>query len=288
MSRRGFLTTVGGTSAAVLASRWAEGQDAPKIRLSACDWSLDANGPGGLEIAQRVGLEGLEVSTGGPADILDIAKPEVRQQYKDNVAKTGVVVSSLAMGFLNSSPLAKAELGVQWLEQAVEAAADLNAKVILVAFFGLGDLRSPLVKKLKTDAVDAVVEKLKAAAPKAEKAGVILGIENTLSGKDNMAILDRVQSDAVRIYYDIRNSTDNDYDVPAELREFGKYICQVHFKDGNNYLGEGDVAMQPVADALKAIDYQGWIVLETSIPSKDRDADFKRNADYTRKLLGLA
>ncbi|MDQ1256359.1 MAG: L-ribulose-5-phosphate 3-epimerase [Candidatus Hydrogenedentes bacterium] len=222
MSRRGFLTTVGGTSAAVLASRWAEGQDAPKIRLSACDWSLDATGPGGLEIAQRVGLEGLEVSTGGPADVLDIAKPEVRQQYKDNVAKTGVVVSSLAMGFLNSSPLAKAEKGVQWLEQAAEAAADLNAKVILVAFFGLGDLRSPLVKKLKADAVDAVVEKLKAAAPKAEKAGVILGIENTLSGKDNMAILDRVQSDAVRIYYDIRNSTDNDYDVPAELREFGK------------------------------------------------------------------
>ncbi|MDQ1256360.1 MAG: hypothetical protein QG656_956, partial [Candidatus Hydrogenedentes bacterium] len=32
--------------------------------------------------------------------------------------------------------------------------------------------------------------------------------------------------------------------------------------------------MQPVADALKAIDYQGWIVLETSGPSKDRDADF--------------
>jgi hypothetical protein len=29
-------------------------------------------------------------------------------------------------------------------------------------------------------------------------------------------------------------------------------------------------------------------VLETAIPSKDRDADFKRNADYTRKLLGIA
>jgi hypothetical protein len=39
---------------------------------------------------------------------------------------------------------------------------------------------------------------------------------------------------------------------------------------------------------LAEIDYQGWIVLETSCPSKDVAADCKRNAEYIRKLMGSA
>ena len=46
--------------------------------------------------------------------------------------------------------------------------------------------------------------------------------------------------------------------------------------------------MEPVAEALRAIAYQGWIVLETACPSKNVEADCRRNADFTRKILGLA
>ena len=288
ITRRQFLTrTSAGLVGAMAASNWVRAQEtAPKLRLSACDWSLRAPGPSGLEIAQRVGLDGLEVSAGNATDTLDIAKPEVRQQYKDYVAKAGVVVSSVAMGFLNNAPLAEDPRGPAWLEQTIEATRDLGAKVILLAFFGKGDLRGK--GELKTDAVDVVVERLKEAAPKAEKAGVILGIENTLSDKDNVAILDRVNSSAVQVYYDTGNSTYNGYDVPAEIREIGKErICQFHFKDGGHYLGKGKVDMVAVAEAISAVGYQGWLVLETSIPSKDRDADFKKNAQYVRKLFGI-
>ena len=41
------------------------------------------------------------------------------------------------------------------------------------------------------------------------------------------------------------------------------------------------------AEAIKAIGYKGWIVLETSCPTKDTIADCKRNADFSRKLLGI-
>ena len=37
--------------------------------------------------------------------------------------------------------------------------------------------------------------------------------------------------------------------------------------------------------SLKAIDYDGWIVLETACPSKDRTADCKKNAEFIRKLM---
>ncbi len=286
ITRRTFLGhSAAGVAGALLSARWARAAAfVPKI--GACDWSMNATGPDGLAVAKAIWLDGLEISAGGEADRLQIADPAYRQQYKAAMQAAGLPVTSIAMGLLNNAPLASEPRGPAWIEQTIEAAADLSAKVILLAFFGKGDLRDK--NGLKAADVDTVIGRIKEAAPKAEKAGVVLGIENTLSGKDNAVILERIQSNAVRLYYDIGNSTYNDYDVPAELREFKDLICQIHFKDGNHFLGEGDVEMPPVAKAIIETGYQGWIVLETSIRNKDRDASFKRNAEYVRKLFASA
>jgi len=286
MTRRGFvLSTLGGLAVGP-GVREAIGEEKamPRIRLSACDWSLGAGGPGGLEVAKRCGLDGLEVSPGGPAEKLQIADPKYREQLKAKSKETGVLVSSVAMGLLNGCPLATDPRGPAWLEQCIEATADLGARNILLAFFGPGDLRKN-DKELKTDAVDVVVARLKEAAPKAQKAGVVLGLENYLTARQNLAIIERVGSPAVQVYYDARNSVDVGHEPAAEIRELKGRLCQIHFKDGPNYLGEGKVNWEAVRDALNDIAYRGWVVLETSCPSRDRDADFRRNAAFVRKLF---
>jgi len=284
VTRREFIV---GAAGAALAARLLAAEDKPpRLRLSACDWSLGAGGPGGLETAKRCSLQGLEAAVGGAADSLRIADPAYRQQYKDAMHKTGIAVSSTAMTLGNSSPLATDPRAVAWLNQTIEATKDLGATAILMAFFGKGDLRKG--KELKTDEVDALVARLKEVAPKAKELGVVLGLENTLSARDNMAIMDRVGSEALQVYYDCRNSTDNGYDVPTEIRALKGRICQFHFKDGGSYLGQGVVKWEAVRDAINDIAYQGWLVLETSCPSKDRDADFRKNAEYVRKLFSLA
>ncbi|MBM4038487.1 MAG: TIM barrel protein [Planctomycetes bacterium] len=288
MSRRRFVKGAAlGTIAAASLGReaFSEEKPMPRIRLSACDWSLGAGGPAGLEVAKRCTLDGLEVSPGGAADKLQIADPKYRELLKAKAKETGIAISSVAMGMLNQFPLATDPRGPAWLEQCIEATADLGATNILLAFFGTGDLRKK-GDELKTEAVDAVVQRLKDAAPKAEKAGVVLGLENYLTAKQNLAIIERVGSRAVQVYYDARNSTDAGHDAPAEIRELKGQLCQIHFKDGGNYLGEGKVKWEAVRDALNDIAYKGWVVLETSCPSKDRDADFKRNAAFVRKLFG--
>ncbi|HPD14671.1 MAG TPA: sugar phosphate isomerase/epimerase family protein [Planctomycetota bacterium] len=286
MKRREFVcSVVGGFAAASFARHaLAEEKEMPRIRLSACDWSLGAGGPGGLEVAKRCTLDGLEVSPGGAADKLQIADPKYREQLKAKAKEIGVAISSVAMGLLNGCPLATDPRGPAWLDQCIEATADLGATNILLAFFGAGDLRKNDAE-LKTEAVDAVVARLKEAAPRAEKARVVLGLENYLTAKQNLAILERVGSPAVQVYYDARNSTDVGHDAPAEIRELKGKLCQIHFKDGANYLGEGKVNWEAVRDALNDIGYRGWAVLETSCPSKDRDADFRRNAAFVRKLF---
>ena len=281
MNRRTMLQATaalaGGAWASARLTEATAADHATKIRIGSCRI--------GLADARTAGLDGVEISAGRPADTLEVADPAVRQRYKDEMKQTGLVISSFMMGLLNSNPLASDPRGPAWLEQSIDAAQDLGAGVILVAFFGKGSLLDG--DQLKPADVGVVVERLKAAAPRAKQAGVILAIENTLSAKQNIQILDRIGHDSVALYYDVGNSTRNGYDVPAEIRLLKERIAMLHFKDGPNYLGQGDVKFEPIAAAIKDIDYSGWIVLETSSPSKDAVADAKRNAEYIRELLGM-
>ncbi len=157
--------------------------------------------------------------------------------------------------------------------------------MILVAFFGKGDLMQG--KELKKADVDVVVGRLKAAAPRAADAGVILGIENMVDAQHNAEILDRINSPAVKIYYDCYNLAGQGYDVPAEIRLLKDRIAQFHFKNGNDYLEaeKGRMKWEQIVQAINEIKYKGWIVLETSSPSKDGAADAKKNGEYIRKLF---
>jgi sugar phosphate isomerase/epimerase len=284
LSRRTFLKgSLAGLAGAELLFHLSSHAAAPvsagpaRLRLGSCRVNL--------EQAKQAGLDGVEIPVGDAAERLRVADPAVRQQYKEQMAQTGLVISSFMMGLLNSHPLASDPRAPAWLTQCIEAAQDLGAGVILVAFFGKGDLLQD--GKVKAAELDVVVERLKAAAPRAQQAGVILAMENTLSAKQNVEILERIGHRSVRVYYDVGNSTTRGYDVPEEIRFLKDRIACIHFKDRDRYLGEGQIQFEPIAAAIKAIGYQGWIVLETANPSKDAVADARRNAAYVRKLFGL-
>jgi len=237
-----------------------------------------------FEIAKKAGIEGVELGVGGPADKLAIANPERIKKHQDETKAAGLVVCSLSMDLLNGNPLATHPKAPAWLEQTIDAAGLLGAAGILVPFFGQGSLLDD--KELKKADVANVVSRMKDAAPKAKAAGVMLGLENTCSARQNLDILNRIGSDAVGCYYDIGNSTENGYDVPAEIRALAGRIAMFHFKDGGSYVGEGKVKLPAVAEAIKAIKYKGWIVLETACPTKNPEADAAKNVQIIRKALG--
>jgi sugar phosphate isomerase/epimerase len=283
-TRRTFLAgTAAGLAGSVLMREMlaaGEGGGGLKYRIGSRTGSFGDK----YEIAKKVGIEGIEPGIRTPADKLAISSPETIKKYQDETKAAGLVVCSLSMDLMNGCPMATDARGPQWLEQTIDAARQLGAGAILVPFFGKGALL--VGKELKKDDVDNVVARMKDAAPKAKAAGVKLGLENTCSGKQNLEILDRIGSDWVGCYYDIGNSTNNGYDVPAEIRALKGRLVQIHFKDGGSYVGEGKVKLPPIAEAIKEIGYQGWIVLETSCPTKNPEVDAAKNVQIIRKALG--
>ena len=283
-TRRQFLKRVttslaGGLLVAPAATSLLAANRKAKIRIGSCR----------LDLAQtrEAGLEGMELPIRDSGDKLLLSDPAVRQGYRRQMQETGVIIPSLMMALLNTNPLASDPRAPGWLEQSIDAAEDLGAKVILLPFFGKGNLRQP-DGTLKQEAGDVVVRRLQAAAPRAKDAGVVLALENTLSASQNMEILARIDNEAVEIYYDVGNLTRKGYDVPAEIRFLKNRIASIHFKDGKSYLGEGEIEFEPIAAAIVDIGYQGWIVLETAAPSNDAVADAKRNAAYVRKLFQMS
>lgn len=247
-----------------------------QFKIGAMDGTIGQRGPEALAVAKEIGLEGVQVDAGGAADALSICLPEVQEEYKEAMEKTGIAVSSICMGLLNSNPLVSEPRVPGWVSETIKAAANLKAKVILVAFFGQGTLRTQEEK-------DKAAAILKPLAPEADKAGVILGIENTLSAEDNVRILDKIQSPAAQVYYDVANSTFGGYEVPKEIRSLGKRICELHFKD-RTLLGQGEVNYPGIRDAVRDIGYQGWIILEGANPLGPKISG-AYNAGFVRGLL---
>ena len=134
--------------------------------------------------------------------------------------------------------------------------------------------------------MDHVGNALRDLAPEATKAGVILGLEDTISAEDNVRIMERSRFRNVLVYYDVGNSTKAGFDPVKEIRWLGKdRICQFHLKDNPHYLGEGSIQFAPIMQAIHDIDFTGYANLETDAPSKELEADMRKNLTYIHNVM---
>ena len=281
LTRRQFLETAALAAGALAAGAAGAAETPAGPRLAMCDWNLGRTGQvAALELAASVGLDGVEASVSFPGPGQQLRDPAVRRDYRAAANRYRVKIPSLALGILNEVPLASEPKAALWLADSIEAARLLGARVILLAFFGRGTL-----DMADAEGIGRVVEVLKELAPRAQEAGVTLGLENTLSAEDNLQVLERVGHDAVRVYYDLKNSANAGRDPAAEIRKLGDLICQVHLKNDSKHLDEPDnVDFGKSAAALKEVGYRGWYVLETSSPT-DLMADTRRNLTYVRQTF---
>ena len=277
ISRRSFLATAGSALSAAAAARRLDG-----LHIGVTDWNLQQTGKlEAISLAKSLGFEGVQVSLGRkPVDNrLALDNSEVQAQYLQRARQEGIQLAGTCLDILHVNYLKNDKLGQRWVADSIGITKNLGAGVVLLPFFGKGAL-------ITHAEMDYVGDALKDVAPEAEKTGVILGLEDTISAEDNVRILDRAKSQALLVYYDVGNSTGGGFDVVKEIRWLGKQrICQFHLKDNPHYLGEGTIDFQGVMKAIADIRFEGFANLETSCPSKSVDQDMRRNLQFVRALM---
>jgi sugar phosphate isomerase/epimerase len=272
LTRRTFSAAAG---AAALAA-------GPALRIGVMDTVLRMPGnPEAIDRAAALGFDGIQVTLGrAPVNgRLPLSDPALQREHRDRARARKIALASTYLDILHVNCLKNDAQAVKWAAEGIEITRALGAPVLMLVFFGKCALET-------RPEMDAVVPPLKELAPLAEKAGVVLGFENTISGADNRRILDQVGSRALQVWYDIGNSTNvGGFDVPAEIRALGRArICQFHIKD-KGYLGEGKVNVPAAVRAIRDIGYDGFLILETSAPSGNVEADLRRQFEYLRSLI---
>ena len=115
-------------------------------------------------------------------------------------------------------------------------------------------------------------EALLSVADRAQSAGIVLAVEplnrfecyllNTLN--DSAAFTRRVNHPAVGVLFDTFHANIEEKDMVAAIREQGRGVIRhVHCSANDRGIpGEDHIPWQGVFGSLKAIDYNGWCVLE--------------------------
>lgn len=281
MTRRGLVRSLAAGAIGARALLAAKGE----LRIGVTDWNLNLGAnPEAVPLARKLGFEGVQVSFGRkivdgkmPADDPETITKYLQLSKANNIPIDGTCADRLHVNGLKSDKLAP-----KWVLDSIRLTHALHTRVLLLPFFG------PWALKTKAE-MDYTADRLRELAPEAEKAGVILGLEDTISAEDNVRIMDRSRAENVKIYYDVGNSTVAGFDVVKEIRWLGKdRICQFHLKDNPHYLGEGKIQFTPIMRAIRDIGFSGFANLETDVQPQDLDAGLRRNLAYIRQIMGRA
>jgi L-ribulose-5-phosphate 3-epimerase len=254
------------------------------FRIGACDWSIGKSSDVTVfELARQIGLDGVMVNMGSEKNNLHLRQKELQQQYLEASKKTGVKISSIAIGELNNVPYKSEPKTEEWVWDSIDVAKNLKVPVILLAFFEKNDLRNDDAGKKE------VVARLKKVAPKAEKMNIILGIESYLSAEEHMDIIEKVGSKNVKVYYDFRNTADAGHDVYTDVQKIGKeLICELHMKENGVPLGEGTLDWPRIAGILKDMGYygDGWMQIEWAKRDEQEVlGTYKKNLQFLKKVF---
>ena len=262
------------------------GQASPKsgaelnVKFGVCDWTIGKTGdPAALELASKLGLEGVQVSLAIKNDRLELAQADLQKSYLDTAKKQNIEIASFAIGELNNIPYKSDPRAEQWIDQSIDICRAMKVKIVLVPFFGKGDLKND------PQGTEAVIQRLKRVAPKAEKAGVILALESWLSAEDHLKILKAVGSPAVQVYYDVGNSQEAGYDILKEIRLLGARICQFHAKDYKDLYGRGTMDFKAVRKAMEDIGYRSWFILEGTQLPLGIEKSIRHDLDYLKSVF---
>ena len=255
-----------------------------KFKVGVTDWALKLAGdPEAVLWASELLFDCLQVSIGRkPVDgKLALTSPALQKKYLAKAKELRCPVGSLCLDILHDDGLKPGAggKGQRWIADAIPIARALGVQVILLPFFGEQELHG------QAD-IDHVGDVLRELAPAAAKGHVILGLETTLSARDQVRLIERSRSKAVQVYYDVGNATASKFDVVEEIRWLGpSRLCEVHVKDNPHFLGEGAIDFRAIVAALADIGFSRNVVLETNAPSGDVEMDMIKNLNVMRALI---
>ncbi len=150
-------------------------------------------------------------------------------RYRSLAAEHRIPIDGTCVDMLHSDGLKNGGAAIRWVGDSIRMAKTLGTQVLLLPIFGRQAMRTQAE-------MDYVADTLREPGAEAEKAGMIPGLENENSAEENVRMMERSRSGAVRVYYDVGNSSNiGGYVVEREIRWLGKERIHRLCQSGNRF-----------------------------------------------------
>jgi sugar phosphate isomerase/epimerase len=305
-TRRDFLrdATAGlgaavGMASTTVAAAGSEAKGPFSPRLAICnetfrDWPF----PKAFAFAAQCGYQGVEIAPFTISDYVTDVPPKRRQAIRRQAEQAGLEVVGLhwllarTKGLHLTSPEAETRLKTtEYLGALADFCADLGGKLLV---FGSPKQRNVLPGVSQADAMRHAADVIQGALPRLEATDVTLALEPLSPGTTNfvstaaeaVALIDRVGSPRCRLILDCNAMSTESKPIPELIRRHRARLAHFHANDPNRQgPGFGSLDFVPIFEALREIDYRGWISVEVFDyrPGPERLA--RESIQYMQKCL---
>jgi sugar phosphate isomerase/epimerase len=258
------------------------------------DWPLER----GFAFARECGYTGIEIAPFTIAKYAHDISPERRAEVRRQIDAAGLETVGLhwllaqTEGFYLTTTDDRVRSNTStYLAELARLCRDLGGRVMV--------LGSPMQRNLlpyvdHDQAMQLASDCIQAALPAFEECDVILAVEplgpqegdflNT--AELGVKLIEMIGSPRVRLHLDVKAMSTETKPIPQVIRDNAAHLEHFHANDPNRRgPGMGDVDFVPIFQALRDIDYQGWVSVEVFdyTPGPERLA--RESIEYMRRCL---
>jgi sugar phosphate isomerase/epimerase len=263
----------------------------PQYRVAACDWMmLKRQKLGEFQLAKDIHADGVEVDMGPLGKRVQfenkLREPHFQQLFRRTADSLGVAVPSVAMSGFFAQSFLKRDNYKDLIEDCLKTMDVFGAKVAFLPLGGSGHEWKQAGEEHKE-----MVRRLHEVGEMASASDKTIAIRTQLDARANIKLLDEVNSEGIKIYYNLQDAVDQGLDPSKELRLLGRErIAQIHASLTDSVTLDKDprIDMHKIKKALDKMKWSGWLVVERSRNAKDvRNVrgNFGTNVAYLKEIF---
>ena len=270
---------------------YAQQADKQQYRVAACDWMmLKRQKLGEFQLAKDIGADGVEVDMGplGQRVLFDnkLREPHFQQLFRRTADSLGIEVPSMAMSGFFAQSFLKRENYRDLVDDCLNAMDVMGARIAFLPLGGSGDewkevgeIRQEMVRRLH-DVGEMAIARDKTIA-----------IRTQMDARASLALLKEVNSEGIKIYYNLQDAVDQGRCVVKELKALGKEnIAQIHASLTDSVTLDKDprIDLRKVKKTLDKMKWRGWLVVERSRNAQDVrnvKGNFGTNVAYLKEIF---
>lgn len=269
----------------------AQKTDNQQYRVAACDWMmLKRQKLGEFQLAKDIGADGVEVDMGplGQRVLFDnkLREAHFQQLFRRTADSLGIAVPSMAMSGFFAQSFLKRENYKDLIDDCLNAMDVMGAQVAFLPLGGSGD-----EWKQAGEARQEMVRRLHEVGEMALSRGKTIAIRTQQDARADLVLLKAVDSEGVKIYFNLQDAVDQGRCVTKELKRLGrKNIAQIHASLTDSVTLDKDprIDLRKVKRTLDKMKWRGWLVVERSRNAQDVrnvKGNFGTNVAYLKEIF---